>query len=63
MTFAIFAGVLSKLGRHEEARSAVADFMKHAPGMTCTTYRRSSFGTPEAMTRLVEALGVAGLPP
>jgi adenylate cyclase len=33
MTFAILAGVLSKLGRHEEARTAAADFMKHAPGM------------------------------
>ncbi len=62
MTFAIFAGVLWKLGRHEEARSAAADFMKHAPGMTCTKYGRSSFGTPEAMGRLVDALGRAGVP-
>jgi len=62
MTFAIFAGVLSKLGRHNEARLAAADFMKHVPGMTCTKYRKSSFGTPEAMERLVEAPGKAGVP-
>jgi TolB-like protein len=62
MTFAIYASVLSKLGRHEEARSAADDFMKHAPGMTCTRYQKSSFGTPEAMARLVEALGEAGVP-
>ena len=62
MTFAILAGLLSMLGRHEEAQSAAADFVKHAPGMTCTTYRRSSFGTPEAMGRLAQALSEAGVP-
>lgn len=62
MTFAIFAGVLSKLGRHKEARAAAADFMTHVPGMTCSKYRKSSFGTPESMGRLVEALANAGVP-
>lgn len=62
MTFAILGAVLSKLGRQEEARSAVADFMTHAPGMTCKKYRQNLFGTPEVMGRLVEALGKVGLP-
>lgn len=62
MTFAIFAAVLSTLGRQQEARAAVADFMEHAPGMTCAKYRNNLFGTPEVMARMVEALGKAGLP-
>ena len=62
MTFAIFAAVLSKLGRQEEARSAVDDLMEHAPSVSCTKYRRNLFGTPDVMARLVEALGEAGLP-
>jgi len=62
MTFAILAAVLSKLGRLEEARSAVGDLMEHAPGVSCTKYRGNLFGTPDVMGRLVEALGEAGLP-
>ena len=62
MTFAIFAAVLSKLGRLNEARSAVNDLMEHAPGLSCTKYRGNLFGTPDVMGRLVEALGEAGLP-
>ena len=62
MTFAIFAAVLSTLGRQQEACAAVADFMEHAPGMTCAKYRNNLFGTPEVMARMVEALGKAGLP-
>jgi adenylate cyclase len=62
MTYAIFAAVLSKLGRHNEARLAAAEFMKHVPEMTCTKYRKSSFGTPKAMERLVEELRKAGVP-
>jgi adenylate cyclase len=62
MTFAIFAAVLSKLERQEEARSAVASLMAHAPSMTCTKYRENLFGTPEVNVRLVEALSEAGLP-
>ncbi len=62
MTFAIFAAVLSKLGRQEEARTAVGDLAAHMPGVTCTKYRRNLFGTPDVMANLVEALGAAGLP-
>lgn len=61
MTFAIFAGVLSKLGRRQEARAAVGDLLEHAPGLSCARYRRNLFGTPDVMARLVEALGEAGL--
>lgn len=62
MTFAIYAAVLSVLGRQQEARLAVADFLEHAPRMTCARYRRNLFGTPEVMGRLAEALREAGLP-
>ena len=62
MTFAIFAAVLSKLGRRQEARSAVDDLLEHVPAMTCARYRKNLFGTPDVMARLVEALGEAGLP-
>ncbi len=44
MTFAIFAAVLSKLGREEEARAAVKDLLKHAPKLTYTKYRENLFG-------------------
>jgi adenylate cyclase len=62
MTFAILAALLSKLGREQEARSAVADLMAHAPAITCSRYRNNLFGTPDVMARLVDALGEAGLP-
>jgi Flp pilus assembly protein TadD len=62
MTFAIYAAVLSRLGRQDEARAAVSDLMQHAPGVSCGRYQKNLFGTPEVMTRLVEALGEAGLP-
>jgi adenylate cyclase len=62
MTFAIFAAVLSKLGHQDEARVAVGDFLQHVPGMSCGKYQKNLFGTPEVMTRLVDALGEAGLP-
>ncbi len=62
MTFAIFAAVLSKLGRMDEARVAVTDLMAHAPGITCGKYEGNLFGTPQVMARLVDALRQAGLP-
>ena len=62
MTFAIYAAVLSRLGRQDEARAAVSDLMQHAPGVSCGRYQKNLFGTPEVMTRLVDALGEAGLP-
>ncbi len=62
MTFAIFAAVLSKLGRHDEARAAVDDLVAHAPGLTYTKYRENLFGTPKVMARLAGALREAGLP-
>ena len=46
----------------DEARAAAADFMRHVPEMTCTRYRKSAFGTPESMGRLVDALAGAGVP-
>jgi hypothetical protein len=62
MTFAIYAAVLSRIGRQDEARAAVSDLMQHAPGVSCGRYQNNLFGTPEVMTRLVDALGEAGLP-
>jgi adenylate cyclase len=62
MTLAVLAAVLSKLGRREEARSAVDDLVEHWPGITCARYRENLFGTPDVMARLVGALGEAGLP-
>jgi DNA-binding transcriptional ArsR family regulator len=62
MTFAVFAAVLSKLGRNDEARAAVDDFLAHAPGLTYTKYRENLFGTPQVMERLASALRDAGLP-
>ncbi len=62
MTFAIFAAVLSKLGRKDEARTAVNDLLAHAPGLTYTRYRENLFGTPKVMARLADALREAGLP-
>jgi TolB-like protein/Flp pilus assembly protein TadD len=62
MTFALLTAVLIKLGRQEEAQTALEDLMAHAPGMSCAKYRDNRFGGPEAMGRLVEALREAGLP-
>jgi adenylate cyclase len=62
MTFAVFAAVLSKLGRKDEARTAVNDLLAHAPGLTYTKYRENLFGTPKVMERLAGALREAGLP-
>ncbi len=62
MTFAVFAAVLSKLGRYDEARTAVDDLLAHAPGLTYTKYRENLFGTPKVMERLAGALRKAGLP-
>ncbi|MFQ5937812.1 MAG: adenylate/guanylate cyclase domain-containing protein [Acidiferrobacterales bacterium] len=62
MTFAIWAAVLMKLGRREEAQAALKDLLAHAPGMTCAKYLENPFGEPEAMGRLVDALREAGLP-
>lgn len=62
MTFAIYAGTLSKLGRREEAHAAITDLLKHAPQLTYTKYRENLFGTPDVMERLARALRDAGLP-
>jgi adenylate cyclase len=62
MTFAILAAVLQILGREDEARATIDALLMHAPGMTCTKYRDNTFGTPEAMKKLVAALREAGLP-
>jgi len=62
MTFAVFAAVLSKLGRNDEARAAVDDLLAHAPRLTYTKYQENLFGTPKVMERLAGALRDAGLP-
>lgn len=62
MTFAVLAGVLSKLGRSEEAGVVVRELVDHAPNLTCSRYRRNPFGTPDIIARLVDALSTAGLP-
>jgi len=62
MTFAVFAAVLSRLGRKDEARAAVDDLLAHAPGLSYAKYRENLFGTPEVMERLAAALREAGLP-
>ena len=43
MTYAVFAGVLAKLGRLEEARAAVKDLLAHSPGLTYAKYREAPF--------------------
>jgi tetratricopeptide (TPR) repeat protein len=62
MTFAVFAAVLSKLGRNDEARAAVKDLLAHVPRLTYTKYQKNLFGTPKVMERLANALREAGLP-
>jgi Flp pilus assembly protein TadD len=62
MTFAIFAAVLSRLGRLDDARTAVNDLLEHAPGLSCAVYRGNLFGPPDAMAQLVDALAEVGLP-
>ena len=62
MTYAVYAAVLVKLGRMDEAGSAVDDLLAHAPGLTYSKYRSAPFGTPEAMEPLAAALRDAGLP-
>jgi adenylate cyclase len=62
MTFAVFAAVLAKLGRQDEARTAVNDLLVHAPRLSYTKYRVNLFGTPKVMERLAGALREAGLP-
>lgn len=60
--FAFFAAVLSKLGRRDEARTAVNDLLAHAPALSCAECRETLFGAPAIRDRLVDALGDAGLP-
>jgi hypothetical protein len=62
MTFAFFAVVLSKLGRPDEARTAINDPLAHASGMSCAKYRENLFQAPAPVERLADALGDAGLP-
>jgi adenylate cyclase len=62
MTFAVFAALLAKLGRDDEARTAVQDLLAHTPGLTFTKYRENRFGPPATMERLAGALRDAGLP-
>jgi hypothetical protein len=62
MTFAVFAAVLSKLGRQDEARAAINDLLAHAPGMSCSKYQENQFGSPKVMKRLADSLREAGLP-
>ena len=62
MTFAVYAAVLAKLGRQDEARAAVDDLLDHAPDLTYTKYRKNLFGTPDVMERLASALRDVGLP-
>ena len=62
MTFALLTAVLIKLGRQEEARAALNDLSAHAPKMSCGKFRENTFGGPEAMERLADALREAGLP-
>ncbi len=62
MTFALLTAVLTKLGRQEEARTALNDLLAHAPGMSCAKYRGNPFGALEVMERFVAALREAGLP-
>ena len=62
MTHSVLTAVLSKLGREEEARTALDDLLAHAPEMSCAKYRENPFAGPEAMARLVEGLREAGLP-
>ena len=62
MTFAVFAAVLAKLGRQDEARAAVNDLLAHAPRLSYAKYRENLFGTPKVMERLAGALREAGLP-
>ncbi len=62
MTYAVFAAVLAKLGRQDEARAAVNDLLTHAPRLSYTKYRENLFGTPQVMERLAGALRKVGLP-
>ncbi len=62
LTFAVFAAVLAKPGRLDEARAAVEDLLAHAPDLTYTTYRKTPVGTAQVMERFAGALQEAGLP-
>ena len=45
-----------------EAQAALNDILVHAPGLTCSKYRETSFGPPGVMERFLDALREAGLP-
>jgi adenylate cyclase len=63
LTFALFAAVLVKLGRAEEARAALKNLLLHAPGTTCNKFQGNPmFGGSEVLERFVGALREAGLP-
>ena len=62
MTFALLTAVLIKLGRQEEALTALNDLLAHAPAMSCAKFRANTFGGPEVMARFADALSEAGLP-
>jgi tetratricopeptide (TPR) repeat protein len=62
MTFALLTAVLTRLGRPEEARTALSDLLAHTPGISCVNYRENPWGGPEVTERFVNALREAGLP-
>ncbi len=56
------AACLSQLGRIEEARSAIADFRRLAPGATIDALKRQMpFKRPEDLQRYIELLQRAGM--
>ncbi|MFQ5948595.1 MAG: tetratricopeptide repeat protein, partial [Acidimicrobiia bacterium] len=59
----IKAATLAQLGRVDEARAALADFLRHLPGMTDAAYRRRLRWKHAAdVDHYMEGLSKAGLP-
>lgn len=61
---AIMAATLAQLGRPDDARSYIDEFMSQQPGMTAAKYRtRFRFRNPQHVEQYMEGLIKAGLPP
>lgn len=61
---AIMAATLAQLGRVDDARSYMREFLELQPGMTAAKYRtRFRFRNPDQVEHYLEGLIKAGLPP
>jgi adenylate cyclase len=63
LTFALLTATLTRLDRREEAQTALADLLAHAPGASCAKFQDNPmFGGADVLSRFIDALRAAGLP-